>query len=205
MERQGYLKGWRMRFALGIVVVLAIIAVLLTGPRVVSDRVVVLTDGISFGSGAVIGETAVLTAKHVAERPDLVVVTPDGRRFPVVRTDLDPDDDVAVVYVDEPLGIEPLEVSTTPLGKGDEVVVVGTPGLIELAGSVMRGRVVCVDVEIQGRKNLDVHDCHSEGGCSGGPLISVATGKIVGVQVMGNGNLGCAVPCEEVDVWPFTE
>ena len=160
----------------------------------------------SRGSGCIVGMNCVLTARHVADQPDLVVRTFDGDEHRVVWVQKDPDSDLALLYVEGRFDERPLLFDRRPLTVREEITVIGTPQEQTLQGCVLTGRVVKVDWVCPdygyniGAINLDVLDCHAAPGCSGGPVLD-RHGHVRGVFIIGIGyNLGAAVPVEELDV-----
>jgi len=189
---------------------LATICVLALGLAAICDRpstnvvdsVVILYNDAGGGSGSIVDANCVLTAKHVAVNSGLTVRTNDGDEYPVVRVVLDPDSDLALVYIEGTFHERPLLFDRTPLRIGDEVTVVGMVLRKEMAGCVMPGRVVNVDRETQIKDykytNVDLYDCHAAPGCSGGPVVD-RRGRIRAVNVMTFGPLDGGVPVEELD------
>lgn len=201
----------RLRFGaalLGVVILVGVPAVYcgcLGPPQAQSATqsvVLVLTEQ-GFGSGVVIRPGVVLTAKHVARQGVTEIEANDGTRYTPTRTVLDPDSDLALVYVDGMAGVPAVDIDATPLEVGDQVVLVGAPGGLFLKNCVLPGTVVKVnvryvteDIDYSGN---DVLDAHSFFGCSGGPIFDLR-GRLRGILTSGLGNLCGAVPIAELDV-----
>jgi S1-C subfamily serine protease len=134
--------------------------------------------------------------------PGLTIRTNDGDEHKVVSAWLDPDSDLAVVFIDGTFDEPALVLDATPLMVGDEVRVIGTPWDEVLFNCVLPGCVVKIDMEMtcEGNEyvNLDVMDCHAAPGCSGGPIVD-AEGRVRGVLVISYAPLMAAVPVEELD------
>lgn len=189
-----------------LIVVLVIFSIAAIGNKPVAtdvtDSCVLIFNDYGHGSGAIIEPNCVLTARHVAQSPDLRIRTNDGDEHVVVRTWLDPDSDLAKLYIDGRFTPPPLTLDRTPLRVGNKVAVIGTPHAEELLNCVLWGQVVKVDykVQVEGieHTNLDVYDCHTAMGCSGGPVVD-RWGRIRGVFNIGWPPLGAGVPVGELD------
>lgn len=153
------------------------------------------------GSGAIVGKNCVLTAAHVAKMSNLMIRTNSNEVYGVVAVALDPDSDMALIYINREFTQKPLPMNKTPLKIEDEVVLIGTPSTPDLFNSVLHGRVVNTNVTTTGAdwKNIDVLDTHGSPGTSGGPVIDIY-GRIRGIVVTGCGNLTGAIPMEEFDI-----
>lgn len=178
-------------------------AAIMDHPTMPVDSCVMVYNETGGGSGAIVDVNCVLTAKHVAINPDLKIRTNDGDEHRVARVVLDPDSDLARLYIDGKFDEQPLSLDPTPLRVGDEVSVIGMVLRPDLMNCVLPGHVVKVNYEIQVGNtryvNLDVCDYHAAPGCSGGPVVD-RRGRVRGVQVIGIGPLSSGVPVEELNV-----
>lgn len=173
-------------------------------PVNVVDSVVLVYNDYGHGSGAVVDVNCVLTAAHVADNNDLTIRTNDGDEHKVVKVVMDPDSDMALLYIEGQFDDErPLLFDPTPLEVGDRVILLGSPYDTLLQSCVLPGYVVKVDyvTECEGSEyvNLDVLDCHGAPGCSGGPVVD-QYGRIRAVLVLGWPPLVMAIPVSELDV-----
>ncbi len=152
------------------------------------------------GSGAIVGKNCVLTAAHVARMSNLMIRTDDNEIYGVVSVAIDPNSDMALIYISREFKQKPLRMSEKPLELEDEIIMIGTPSITDLFNTVLRGRVVKIDVNTTGADwtNLDIVDAHGSPGTSGGPIFD-NTGNIRGIVVTGCGNLMGAIPMEEFD------
>lgn len=168
------------------------------------DSCVAISYLTGFGSGAIVGPNQVLTARHIAENiefTDLAIYTNDGDVRGVIDAIYDPNDDVALLIIEGEFDETPLEIDITPLEVRDEIEAIGAPGTLAIMNSVLPGHVIKVNSTIDygyvfPGKNIDMHDAHIAGGCSGGPVLDM-DGRIRGVQVLGGFGHGGAVPAEE--------
>jgi S1-C subfamily serine protease len=170
-----------------------------------SNSVVMLTDDMGHGSGAIVGPDCVLTAKHVSVHMPMVVKTADGETFNIVKVVEDPDSDLSLVYIDGVFDETPLKLDPTPLKVGDKITLIGCPGEVGLPACVLPGFVVRVDYDFifgfteLNELGLDMIDAHGEPGVSGGPVIDT-NGHVRSVLVIGDGILCGAVPVSELNV-----
>jgi putative serine protease PepD len=154
------------------------------------------------GSGIVISEDGlVLTNAHVVGSSDgITVIAWDGTRHEATLVGSSPQDDLALVRVDDAEGLVPAELgSSTDLEVGDPVVAIGNA--LNLGGppSVTLGIVSATD------RQIDSPGVHLEGliqtdaainpGNSGGPLVN-ADGQVIGVNtaiIENSQNIGFAI------------
>lgn len=194
------MKRALLALTLGMAVFLA--AWLGTTPPPVASCVLVYNAS-GHGSGAIVDANCVLTARHVADEPNLVIRTHDGDEHRVVRVVNDPDSDLALLYIDGTFDERPLLFDPAPLRVGDEIVLVGAPFDTALQNCVLAGRVVKVDAKAKynypvDAANIDILDCRGGPGCSGGPVFD-RRGRIRAVVTMGFGPLCGAVPVAELN------
>jgi S1-C subfamily serine protease len=169
-----------------------------TSAEVWSNSVVLVYNESGHGSGAIVGQNEVLTAKHVALQGNLRVQTADGNDYAVVGMRLDPDSDLAILEIDGVFDEAPFVIDKTPLKVGEEVAIIGTPYDRALLNCVLHGRIVKVKVEVPTNDIVDMSDAHAGGGCSGGPMVDTK-GKLRGVCVLSVGLLNGSVPVGELD------
>ena len=114
---------------------------------------------------------------------------------------LHPTLDVAVLRVDAPTT---LTLSSRPPKVGDEIVVVGHPSvaardedeaLSAAFGQGLDGRMhlmpgACMSAEVRSILGQPMrvvrHDATTAGGCSGGPVVALDTGEILGIHIGGD-------------------
>ncbi len=151
--------------------------------------------GYSTGSGFVIDSENgyIATNHHVIEGGDKVtVIFYDGREFDAVVVGSDSVTDIAVLQVSEK-GLPQVEFGdSNNIAVGENVVAIGTPYSMTLAGSMTRGIVSGVSRKIDITNDsgkvvktmtLIQTDCSINPGNSGGPLIDMA-GNVIGITSM---------------------
>ena len=139
------------------------------------------------GSGVIIGPKGIiLTNNHVVQNAESVeIVLTDERKFPGRVLGTAPENDLAVVCIDES-GLDPVEIgSSADLRLGDEAIALGYP--LGLGPTVTRGIVSGLGREIEPLggvplKNLIQTDAAINPGNSGGPLVD-REGKLIGHQL----------------------
>jgi S1-C subfamily serine protease len=136
--------------------------------------------------------TFLITANHVVAHEDGQNVTV-SRKSGTWGADIvgrDPKNDLAVLRIDaHPRGAAPLWESgrTKAARAGDQVLLVGSP--FGLGGTVTTGVVSRVS------KKAIQTDAAANPGNSGGPLVDLKTGRVLGVLVAGGGqNINFAIP-----------
>jgi S1-C subfamily serine protease len=141
----------------------------------------------SDGSG-----TYLITANHVVAHEDgaNVTVSRKSGTWPADIVKRDPKHDLALLRMSaHPHGAAPLwETGVTKLPHpGDQVVLVGSP--FGLGGTVTTGVISRVN------KKVIQTDAAANPGNSGGPLVDLKDGRVVGVLVAGGGeNINFAIP-----------
>jgi serine protease Do len=160
----------------------------------------VRTAGTGAGSGIVWRpDGLIVTNAHVARGPRAVVELWDGRTFEARVTARDPRRDLATLQV--PAAGLPAATPGDPraLRVGDLVLAMGNP--LGVTGALAVGIVHAVE----GRNGADGRaprwiraDVRLAPGNSGGPLAD-ARGRVVGVNTLIAGGLGCAVPTTTVE------
>ncbi len=167
------------------------------------------------GSGFVIrrldgGGVQVVTCSHVVRALGATGLQVAGQPASVVIDLVDQGVDLAVLAVPGLTEPGPLDLAA---GRVDDAVeVVGfEPGGGGPLAVPHRARLVAASLTAIGGHNrpawqLELTDGDIEGGHSGGPVIAVATGKVVGVISMGpeqqGGRDGVAVAIENLRLWP---
>ncbi len=137
--------------------------------------------GPGYGSGVIIGPNSVLTAKHVVEDVDYVIVTGiDGNDIPVLDIEIDLDNDVAIIHVDANLSNFVSPASEIILG--EQVIVIGAPFGEAFYNTVTVGIVSGLDRSIPyfGVCPLITVDAAVNPGNSGGPIFNM-NGELIGI------------------------
>jgi putative serine protease PepD len=140
------------------------------------------------GSGVIISEDGlVLTNAHVVDgAPRVDLTLHDGRTETATLVGSLPDNDIALLRIDEPVGLVPAELgSSADLQVGDDVVVIGNA--LNLGGlpSVTQGIVSAKDRVIQAPGGLVLEDLVQTDaainlGNSGGAMVD-HRGRLVGI------------------------
>ena len=163
----------------------------------------------STGSGIIISESGyIVTNNHVISNANKLKVTlSTGDELDATLIGTDPETDMAVIKVD-PSGVE-LKAATvgnsSTLQVGDEVLAIGNPLGLTLAGSVTHGIVSAVNrkLTVDGTTyNLIQTDAAINSGNSGGALVN-NRGEVIGinsVKISSDGveGLGFAIPIDDV-------
>lgn len=150
----------------------------------VRAAVVTVDTGMGHGSGVFVSPSLVLTNHHVVEGHDSVMVRdPAGtvRRAEVIRRD--GRRDVALLQVAEPgAAVLPIRLDPPPV-VGEDVYVIGTPGLRGLAGTVTHGIVSGFPRNDRGLTDIQADAAVSPGN-SGGALVD-GRGNLIGLTYAG--------------------
>lgn len=153
------------------------------------------------GSGFVVGENEIVTARHVAEDVPTRIRMLNGVEYEVLDILVDPNSDAAKLTVDANFPEDLwLDFDTTPREVGDEVVSVGY--LLDFP-LVRRTCTVCaVDCDVRmprpwGNPNLDMIDRVIGPGPSGSPILLGR--RVVGIYIIyiPQGGASFYVPAEE--------
>ncbi|WP_223830359.1 S1C family serine protease [Nocardiopsis quinghaiensis] len=170
------------------------------------------------GSGFVIDGDHVVTNDHVSsglEAEGIVVVYSDGNRSDASVVGSDPSSDLAVLSLEDPIDVEPLEFGDSEeVIVGDEVIAIGAP--LGLDTTVTQGIISAVNRPVASGEGENASrfyalqtDAAINPGNSGGPLVDLR-GRVIGVNSMivtmgymgepsGNIGLGFAIPSTEVE------
>jgi len=153
------------------------------------------------GSGAMVDVNCVLTAKHVADHMPLKIKTLDGTEYDVTSVKLDPDSDLAMLFIDGKFVATPLLLDPAPLHVGDYITLIGSPDDVIFIDCILPGHVVKTGVDITDMNefNLVIYDAHADPGTSGGPVLD-NKGHIRAVEVIGAGSIAGGVPVSELNL-----
>ncbi|MBJ3775527.1 Do family serine endopeptidase [Acuticoccus mangrovi] len=158
----------------------------------------------SLGSGFVISaDGVVVTNNHVVKDADEVVVNfADGSKLEAKILGVDPKTDLAVLKVDPPKPLKPLEFAASEdLRVGDWVMAIGNP--FGLGGTVTVGIISARNRNLQSGPYDDFiqTDAAINRGNSGGPLFDM-NGHVIGINTAiispsgGSIGIGFAIPSE---------
>lgn len=171
------------------------------------------------GSGFVIEGDYVVTNDHVSaplEEDGIIIEYSDGKFSLATVVGSDPSSDLAVLELEDPNDVEPLEFGDSDDAVvGDEVIAIGAP--LGLAGTVTQGIISAVDRPVSSDEGESQFfalqtDAAINPGNSGGPLVDIQ-GRVIGVNSMivtmgggftgeqpgGNIGLGFAIPSTEAE------
>jgi putative serine protease PepD len=159
------------------------------------------------GSGVIISaDGLVLTNAHViAGASGLKVILFDGTSKTATLVGSLPNDDVALIKIDDPGSLTPAELGTAnDLKVGDPVVAIGNALNLGGSPSVTEGIVSAKDRDIQTSEgnltNLIQTDAAINPGNSGGPLVN-ASGQVVGINtaiIENSQNIGFAISIDVI-------
>lgn len=143
---------------------------------------------LSAGTGFVIAPDLVVTAAHVVEGYDSMVITSiDGSERTGRTIGFAPGQDAALIQLDEPVDAEPLRWSDRTPRVGFDISVLGYPLNLDL--SVTAGTISGVDRTIVFPNNETIPnvmqtDALTNPGNSGGPWLD-ETGAVIGLHIAG--------------------
>jgi S1-C subfamily serine protease len=159
------------------------------------------------GSGVILSaDGLVLTNAHViGSIGDITVVLNDGSEHAAALVGSSPDDDLAVIQMQDVDGLVPAELgSSDDLRVGDEVIAIGNALNLGGDATVTRGIVSAKDRDLQAEgvalEGLIQTDAAINPGNSGGPLVNAA-GQVVAVNtaiVADAQNLGFSIAIDRV-------
>jgi S1-C subfamily serine protease len=153
---------------------------------------------LGIGSGFVLPGGIIVTNRHVVGEPrEVTVNTWDGRRFDAEVTGIALDSDLAILRIAEEVDLPVAELRTTPVERGEPVVVVGYPE--GGPATVTTGQVVgLVSGELLGEPADVIRiDAEIRPGNSGGPVLD-QDGRVIGIVFAHepDAGTGLAVPVE---------
>lgn len=148
---------------------------------------VIVDEASGHGSGFIVGDSFVVTAKHVAESigEKSVIRFANGEESPAKMFWQSDDFDVAIIETKVPAGYRPVNFNCKPVVWGEPIAIVGAPS--EARWSIKTGIVSSVDELNQEKvpdwvKPTTVVDVAVNPGDSGGPVFG-ADGRVRGVTV----------------------
>jgi S1-C subfamily serine protease len=162
-------------------------AVEAVGPAVVRVHPKVMGRGGGVGSGVVITpDGLILTNSHVAQKTaEHDIVTPEGRHLTARLIGDDPDTDLALLRVDDPVTLPAARLGDSQaLSRGRLVIAIGNP--LGFEATVTAGVVSALGRSLRGQggrqlEDLIQTDAALNPGNSGGALVSSA-GEVVGIN-----------------------
>ena len=161
------------------------------------------------GSGFIVSEDGyIVTNDHVvSDASNITVVLSNGDEFPAVLRGADPLNDVAVIKIDPPYKLKPVEIGDSDsVREGEFVVAIGNP--FRLQNTITLGIVSALNRTLTSEGGFRIEkviqtDAAVNPGNSGGPLISLE-GKVIGVNTAiisksgGSEGIGFAIPINTV-------
>lgn len=158
-------------------------------PAVVSlDGVTCSASQLEAGTGFVVAPDLVVTAAHVVEGYESMVITSiDGSQRTGSAIGFAPGQDAALIRLDEPVDVEPLRWSTRTPRVGSDITVLGYPLNLDLsvtAGTISGvGRTILFPND-EIIPNVMQTDALTNPGNSGGPWLD-ETGSVIGLHIAG--------------------
>jgi putative serine protease PepD len=166
-------------------------------------------EGEGAGTGIIIDNDGhILTNAHVVDGATEVTVAVNGEERSATVVGGDPDQDVAVIQLDDATGVQPAALgSAADVAVGDQVVAIGNALALEGGPTVTQGIVSAIDRSIDTESSRLTHliqtDAAISSGNSGGPLVN-ASGEVIGVNTAvassGGGvqasNIGFVIPID---------
>jgi hypothetical protein len=153
-------------------------------------RIVARTcDGASVGSGILVGPRLVATVEHVVAGAREIVLKRGGRKLGTAQViGLDVPRDLALLRTSEPVDGHVFLLSRESPRLGEEVAVLGFP--LGLPLTVTRGSVSglnrTIPIDDVKRRRLVQTDAGVNAGNSGGPLLSIESGEVIGLVDLGS-------------------
>lgn len=152
------------------------------------------------GSGFIVSEHLIVTARHVVEGVEDFEITFDcGEKVNAIRAISSKNYDIGFVWVDEPMPKALTLGSIEACRLGETLIAIGSPFGIDNFNSVTQGILSAEQRDFDsgytsgwGWSTLFQTDTNGEGGNSGGPLFNTK-GEVIGVLVggMSNGIIYC--------------
>ncbi|MBU5347567.1 S1C family serine protease [Paenibacillus lautus] len=167
-------------------------------------KVFTVTTTDSLGSGFLFNKhDDVLTNAHVVEGASNVTLTgPDKTEYAGTVIGIGSDMDIAVIRAPGLAGKEPLKLETEKAELGDPVLALGSP--LGLENTATTGIISGVDRTFDHHpyvyNNMYQTSAPIAQGNSGGPLIHLETGKVVGINsaIIDQGAIGFSIPVSQV-------
>lgn len=145
----------------------------------------------------------IITNAHVANSmDDVVVINANGQEFNGKVIGVDSKTDVALIRVPDLAGKNPLVIDTAQAVVGTEVVAIGSPHA--KSGTTTTGKITSVGASFtDGYSYTNLYEITAklESGSSGGPLINVKTGNVIGINsiiLTDHPEIGYALPMANV-------
>ncbi|MGE5306720.1 MAG: S1 family peptidase [Alphaproteobacteria bacterium] len=144
----------------------------------------------SFGGTGFLHKSGnIITAAHVVKNckvPDLILITPGGQGFPVANVQADDTLDLALLRPASTVTGQPLSIApATPLVVGMQVATWGYPGGYDGLAPLLSVGYVAGIQDFRDASGVTVQrwvvNAAFNGGNSGGPVLSLESGGIVGV------------------------
>ena len=182
------------------------------GPSVVSIEIFQGTNRVAAGSGVVVSDDGlIVTNAHVVSltdqfgrslrNPSVKIRLSDGTERTAKILGSQPDNDVALVKVDDTASLKAAEIGDSDaLQVGDDVVAIGNALDLGNTPTVTKGIISAKDRDLEVDANLTLHgllqtDAAINHGNSGGALVN-ASGQVIGINSAGipdAQNLGFAI------------
>ncbi|MET0147304.1 MAG: trypsin-like peptidase domain-containing protein, partial [Ilumatobacteraceae bacterium] len=138
------------------------------------------------GTGIVLDSDGhILTNAHVIDGARTVTVTVNGEARSATVLGADPNRDIAVLQLDDAMGVVPATFASGDVAVGDQVVAIGNALALDGGPTVTQGIISALDRTIETQEGtltgLLQTDAAISSGNSGGPLVNAA-GEVVGIN-----------------------
>ena len=146
------------------------------------------------GTGLILTSSGdILTNNHVIDGSTSISVTlvDTGRSYTAKVVGTDPAADIAVIHIQGPSGLKPINTTATPVALGDSVIAIGNAGGVGGTPSVVTGTVSATDQTITASdpnganaeqlNGLIQTNAPIQPGDSGGPLVN-SSGQVIGIN-----------------------